>query len=101
MKKLLIVLMLVVVMSGCAGIPTGVKAAISTAEIALNATAADVEAGTDPFGAVEGETEAEKIVRLEASVAILSATVEQAGKNLITATDYIRGKKPAEEVTNE
>ena len=93
MKKFLVSLVLLATLAmtaGCRPLPRNMEAALTTAQITLQVTVDDVEAAKPPFAPVDGETEAEKIARLEKQSRILTETMKQANKNLKTVVAFVR-----------
>ncbi len=92
MKKVLVLLMLgMLVMTGCTTLPSGVKASLYTAQSSLQHTATDARAAKKPeWNIPNGATDPEIMGRLREQNEVLIRIMEQANKNLQAVVHYFR-----------
>lgn len=94
MNRILVGLVLVAMMvAGCARMPDGIQASLYTAEITLATTMTDVDANRPPYGEVEGESAEAKAARLEKAVDLLVRTMGQADANLVEVIRWSQGSE--------
>ena len=96
MKKLALMLLLCLAVTGCQPIPAGVQSTLYTAELTLEETVKDsIEKTSIPWIIAENATIEEKLATREAQVELLIRIMDQANKNLDTVVEWFRtGKEP-------
>jgi len=92
MKKVLVLMLAMFLLVGCATMPSGVRDALYTAQITSSVTAKEAgEATVFPYKpAGPDETDGEQLFRLQLAVKTMTNTLVQIDKNLIQVVNWQR-----------
>lgn len=99
MKRLVIVMLSVVLLAGlvglagCAVLPSGVKASLYTADAVLRVTVDEVQANKSTWAVDPNASLEEQVAALQLQKLILTATMDQAEKNLAIVIKYVEEKE--------